>query len=307
MDQGKRVVAFDALDRRTVAPNTIAELQRNPNFRLIQGDILDRTALFEYMDGADAVIHLAAISAVDQSIKRPIEAVQTNAIGTLNVIEAARSVGVKRIHLVSTDEVFGHAIDDSFNESSQIAPRNPYAAGKAASEAIALAMGTTYGMEVTITNSANNYGPYQAPEKLIPRLTIRGIQGSSLPVYGDGRQVREWIHVDDHVSAIIHVLAHGISGERYCVGSNETTENISLVKVILNTLGLDEKYIEFVRDRAGHDIRYSVNSTKLRSTGWNSIHTFNESIVDTIEWYRDNPNWWNYYLSVYPDLVRKSA
>jgi dTDP-glucose 4,6-dehydratase len=292
----------DLGNETTVNPVTIRDLLDSPNFELVEGDILDERKLREEFRGVDAIIHAAAISSVDRSIRRPRETVMINALGTYAVLESARQVGVKRVHYVSTDEVFGHAKSGSFTESSPVGPRNPYAAGKLAGEAFMGAWGTTFGMEVTITNSVNNYGPYQTPDKLIPRMCTRGLVGNTLPVYGDGKQLREWLFVDDHVKAILHVLNHGAFGERYCVGSGEVRENIEIVRRIMGFLGLSDEIVEYVEDRKGHDLRYAVDSSKLRSLGWKPEGAFEEGLDETIAWYKNNRAWWEYYLLVYPDI-----
>lgn len=303
LESGKKVTCYDKIDPQSVNTATLFELAKHPHFEFVRGDLLDLPSL-EKVLGAhpDAVLHFGAISAVDRSIRNPLEAIATNGMGTANVLEAARTNGVQRFHYVSTDEVFGHSVYGAFNEDTQCAPRNPYAAGKMAGEAATLAYGGTFGMEVTITNCVNNYGPYQAPDKLIPRLTVRGLTGNTLPVYGDGQQVREWIYVDDHVKAVLHVLNHGAFGERYCVGTGETHQNIQIVERIMAQLGLDESAIAYVEDRKGHDLRYAVDAAKIRALGWKPEHTFQESIDKTINWYKDNGNWWRYFIAVYPDL-----
>lgn len=302
ISEGYYVRCFDNLDPLTTNPQTVRELVISPHFELIEGDLLDLSKLKSELGNPDVIIHCAAIAAVDRSIRNPREAVEINTIGTLNLMEAARERGVKRVHYVSTDEVFGHSKDAAFNESSPSKPRNPYAAGKLGGEGIVTAWGATFGMEVTITNSVNNYGPRQSPDKLIPRLTVRGLMGKTLPVYGDGQQIREWLFVDDHVGAILHVLDHGTFNERYVVGSGERSANMDVVRNILHFLNLSDAAIEYIEDRKGHDVRYAVDSSKLRSLGWSPAWTFEEGIRATIEWYKSNRHWWEYYMYVYPDL-----
>ena len=300
--EGYKVRCFDNLDPLTINPQTVNELILSPHFELIEGDILDLTKLKRELGNPDVIIHCAAIAAVDRSIRNPQEAVEINTTGTMNVIEAAREKGAKRVHYVSTDEVFGHSKDAAFNENSPSKPRNAYAAGKLGGEGIVTAWGATYGMEVTITNSVNNYGLRQSPDKLIPRLTVRGLLGKSLPVYGDGQQIREWLFVDDHVDAILHVLDHGTFNQRYLVGSGERKANIDVVNKILQFLNLPNAAIEYIEDRKGHDMRYAVDSSKIRALGWSPKWTFEEGIEQTIEWYKNNKHWWEYYMFVYPDL-----
>lgn len=304
LNGGKRVVGYDSMDRRTANPATLQELETHTNFTFIRGNILDSRRLEASLRNTrpDAVIHAAAISSVDQSIKNPDMAFSTNALGTQRVLEAARLVGVQRVHYVSTDEVYGHSTKGRFTEETPTDPRNPYAAGKLAGQSIVGAYGTTYGMEVTVTNSVNNYGPRQAPEKLIPRLTIRAIQGLGLPVYGDGRQVREWMHVGDHAAGVIYVLNHGGPGQSYLLGTEETHENMGIVQIIMGTLNIPQARIEYVGDRKGSDLRYAVDSTKARSLGWRPTREFDTGMQDTVRWYSNNPDWWQYYLKLYPDL-----
>lgn len=304
IDNGHKVVCYDKLDKRTTNPSSVEELNKSHNFQLIEGDILDLQSLTSAINSPDAIIHLAAISSVDRSIKDPIEAVTTNGIGTLNVFEAARAKNIKRVHYASTDEVFGHTKSGIFDENTLTNPRNPYAAGKLMGEAICHAWYATYNYQTTISNSANNYGSHQAPEKLIPRLTVRAIQGKTLPVYGDGKQIREWINVSDHASAIYHILLHGISGEKYCVGSGEQVENLQIIQSILSVLKLPASSIQYVEDRKGHDLRYALDSTKLNNLGWKPRNHLSESLNQTIEWYKNNESWWEYYLQYFPDLRR---
>jgi len=302
---GYKVTCFDKLDPRTANPQNVDILNSYKHFRLIKGDVLDRNAVENSLKNcdADAIVHLAAISSVDRSIKNPTEAVEINTFGTLNLLEAARSIGIKRIHYVSTDEIFGQATDTSFQEQSASNPRNPYAAGKLGGEGIVLAWGNTYNIHVTITNSANNYGPYQAPEKLIPRLMVRGLLGNTLPVYGDGKQVREWLFIEDHADAIVRVLEQGKRGNRYCVGSSETKQNIEIVNMVLKFLNLDKNHIEYVKGRSGADLRYAVNSSKIKKLGWESKHNFERCLEQTLAWYKDNRDWWEYYVDAYQDLA----
>ncbi len=250
------------------------------------------------MKHQDLIIHAAAQSAVDLSIKDPVTTFVTNSLGTVHVLEAMRHSGVKRLHYVSTDEVFGAATIHPFTEHSLVQPGNPYSAGKAAAESTIFAWANTYGIEVTITNGCNNYGARQAPEKLIPRLAIRGVLGKTLPVYGNGQQVREWVHVDDHAQAIWHVIQHGELGHRYCVGGT-AVNNMQVVRKILETLVMDESKIEFVEDRLGHDVRYAVDMTKLRDLGWKPKINLEDGLRDTILWYRDNSQWWKYFQGQY--------
>lgn len=306
MARGARVIGYDVMDPRTANPQTLAQLRRNPNFTFVRGNILDTRKLTSVLQDTKphALVHAAAISSVDWSIKNPGLTNDINATGTQRVLEAACRTGVNRFHYLSTDEVFGHATTGVFTEESATRPRNPYAAGKLAGQATTYAYGATYGMFNTVTNAVNTYGPRQAPEKLIPRLAVRGVSGGMLPVYGDGRQVREWMHVADHASGVIYALDHGKSGENYLLGTQETHENIEIVGTIMRTLGIPDDRIQYVPDRKGSDFRYAVDSSKARrELGWNPTAEFAPSMEDTVRWYRDNEPWWSYYTKKYPDLV----
>lgn len=298
------VTCYDLVDQRIVSTETIKRLVKYPNFQLVYGDLLDFHKLQQQIKGHDVVIHLAAISSVDRSIRNPHRTFMTNVLGTVNVLEAARLNGIKRAHLASTDEAYGHMQRNTgqFGERSSHRPRNPYAGSKAAAEDALFAYGVTYGMEVTASQGVNTFGPRQALEKLIPRLTVRGILGLKLPVYGSGNQTREWMYVEDHAEGILYVVEHGKAGERYNVGSGQTRENIEVVNVILDKLGLDESAIEYVPDRPGSDKRYSVNTGKLEQLGWKAKRNFDEELPQAIAWYQNNQKWWEPLTPFYPDL-----
>ncbi len=278
--EGHEVTCFDKLDTRVVNPFSLTWME-HPRLRFICGDILNVSSLMIALRSQDVAIHAAAQSSVDKSIREPLETMSINAMGTICLLEAMRRVGVKRFHYVSTDEIFGATVEKSFNEESPLAPTNPYAAGKVSGENALFAWSNTYGLDFTITNGVNNYGPYQAPEKFIPRLTVRGLLGESLPIYGNGRQRREWLHVEDHCQAIWHVLQHGKLGERYCVG-HTLEQNINVAKQIVRTLHIDHSRITFVEDRPGHDVGYAINSSKILSLGWHPKITFTEGLEETI-------------------------
>jgi len=291
LEKGYGVTIFDNFDPYSTNPKTIELL--GGKAEIVHGDIRDPDALKNSLAGSfDAVIHCAAIAAVDRSIRDPGLTIYTNAIGTQNVLEAAKENNIKRLHYVSTDEVFGHIESGSFDEMSSTSPRNPYAAGKASGESIALAWSATYDMKITITNTANNYGPYQSLDKLIPRLTTLAIKGDKLPVYGTGKQQREWVHVKDHASAVVTVLEKGESGNRYLVGTREIHENIYIVEQICETLGVAfGEVVKYVKDRPGHDLRYSLDSSKIRDLGWEPKYAFGESLQTVVLWYKDNQEW----------------
>lgn len=293
------VTCYDILDPLVVNPD-LGRVGEHSRFTLVKDDVLDLDALHTAMTGHDLVIHAAAQSAVDRSIREPISTFQVNALGTANVLEAARHAGIARLHYVSTDEVFGVATSGSFTEDSPWRPRNPYAAGKTAGEAAMLAWGNTYGLAVTTTNGTNNYGERQGLDKVIPRMVVRALLGKTLPVYGDGRQTREWLHVTDHCRAIWHVIKHGTPGENYCVGGGSTTENLDVVRRLISLLELDDSRIEFIEDRSGHDRRYAVDAGKLQQLGWAPGVSFEEGLRDTVAWYRENRQWWECFLDRMP-------
>lgn len=290
------VINFDKL---TYAGNleNLVSIEKNPNHIFIQGDITVPEMVNNVMKGVDIVVHFAAESHVDRSIKEPAAFVETNVVGTQVLLDAAVKYGVKRFHHVSTDEVFGALSLDStekFNENTKYDPRSPYSASKAGSDHLVRAYFETYNLPITITNCANNYGPYHFPEKLIPLAITNILEGKKVPVYGDGLYVRDWLYVKDHVRAIEMVLDKGKVGETYCVGSMaQDINNLEVVKKILYIMGKNESEIEFVKDRPGHDRRYAIDWTKIRSElGWEPLNDFDTWLVKTIDWYKENEKWW---------------
>lgn len=303
------------LDKLTYAGNleNLKSIEGRDNFTFIQGDITDPEMVENVMKGVETVVHFAAESHVDRSIKEPAAFVYTNVVGTQVLLDQALKNGVKRFHHVSTDEVFGALKLDStekFNENTKYDPRSPYSASKAGSDHLVRAYGGTYGLPFTITNCANNYGPYHFPEKLIPLAITNLMEGMRVPVYGDGLYVRDWLYVEDHVRAIETVLQKGREGETYCVGGmTQDVNNLEVVKKIIKIMGKDESMIEFVKDRPGHDRRYAIDWTKIKSElGWEPMHDFDTWLVKTVEWYKENESWWkdikngeykNYYSEHY--------
>lgn len=287
------------LDKLTYAGNrqNLVEIEKNPNYRFIHGDICDGTAVSEAMKGVDTVVHFAAESHVDRSITGPAPFVQTNVIGTHVLLEHALKNKVTRFHHISTDEVFGSLeLDDSskFNERTRYNPRSPYSASKAGSDHLVNAYYHTYGLPITITNCSNNFGPYQFPEKLIPLAITNLLEGKKVPVYGDGKYVRDWLYVEDHCRAIEAVLVKGKVGETYCVGGmTSDVNNLDVVKKIIGHMRRDESMIDFVSDRPGHDRRYAMDWTKIhKELGWQPQHDFDAWLIKTIEWYKANEPWW---------------
>ncbi len=267
------------------------------NYRFVRGGIENLSLVDELLSGRetfDAVINFAAESHVDRSIIGPKVFVETNVLGTQNLLEAARRHGVERFIQVSTDEVYG-SLDPNyppFTEKSPLEPNSPYAASKASADLLCRAYHETYGMPVIITRCSNNYGPYQFPEKLIPSFIHNAMHDRPVPLYGDGLNVRDWLHVEDHCRAVALVLDRGDAGEVYNIGGGNESTNLEITKLILKELGKDEDLISYVTDRPGHDRRYAINSSYLQRTlGWRPVHTFETGIRQTIEWYTNNTEW----------------
>ncbi|NTW89963.1 MAG: dTDP-glucose 4,6-dehydratase [Candidatus Moranbacteria bacterium] len=285
------------LDLLTYAGNleNLKEAERNPRYRFVKGDIADSEVVDPLVAECDAVVHFAAESHVDRSIIEPAAFVRTNVIGTQVLLDAARNHRGKRFHHVSTDEVFGALgpNDAPFSEVTPYDPRSPYSASKAGSDHLVRAYFHTYGLPVTISNCSNNYGPYHFPEKLIPLSITNLLEGKNVPVYGDGKQVRDWLHVEDHCRAIDLVLRKGGIGETYCVGGNGERENIDIVRTLLDILGQSEDRIEYVKDRPGHDRRYAIDFSKIRNElGWEPSVTLDEGLRQTVEWFKAHEEWW---------------
>jgi dTDP-glucose 4,6-dehydratase len=260
---------------------------------LVVGAIEDRDLVLQLADGADAIVNFAAESHVDRSIADQNAFARTHVIGTGVLLDAVRECGVARFLQVSTDEVYGSIEDGSFSERSPLDPSSPYSATKAGGDLLVSAHAHTYGIEALICRGSNNYGPRQYPEKLIPLMVLNALHGDPLPVYGDGRQVRNWLFVEDFCEAIHTVLEGGRSGETYNVGGPDECENIEVVRRILELTGADESLVEHVTDRPGHDRRYSLSSDKLREElDWSARVGFDEGLARTVEWYRDNEAWW---------------
>lgn len=273
-------------------PATIDELNRYPGHRFVKGDIRDAGFVNEIMPGHDVVVHFAAESHVDRSIDGPAVFLETNVVGTGVLLEAAYRHGIGRFMHVSTDEVYGSIKEGFPDESAVLDPSSPYSSSKAGSDLLALSYAKTYGCDVIVTRCTNNYGPYQFPEKVIPLFVTNLLEGKPVPLYGEGRNERDWLHVDDHNSAIHMLVEEGERGEIYNVGANAQLTNLDLTLRILAVLGQDESMIEHVTDRPGHDLRYAVDSTKLRSLGWQPRHDFDEWLDETVQWYRGREDWW---------------
>lgn len=295
------VVNYDVL---TYAGNleNLATISEYKNYSFIKGDILDSATLDTALSGVDTVVHFAAESHVDRSISGPSVFLKTNILGTQTLLEAAVKNKIKRFHHVSTDEVFGSlelGSTEKFNETTSYDPRSPYSASKAGSDHIVRAYYHTYELPITITNCSNNYGPFQHPEKLFALCITNILENKKVPVYGDGKNVRDWLYVEDHARAIDAVLTKGVIGETYCVGGlTRDISNLEVVKMILKFMHKDESMIEFVTDRAGHDRRYAVDWSKIKNTlHWQPQHDFETYLKQTISWYTNNESWWKHVKS----------
>lgn len=285
------------VDVLTYAGNleSLKEVEKHPNYSFKKADICDLQSMMELTKGVDVIVHFAAESHVDRSILEPAAFVKTNVVGTHNLLEAALKNKVKRFHHVSTDEVFGTLeLNDGkkFNEETPYDPHSPYSASKAASDHLVRAYGDTFGLPFTITNCSNNYGPLQFPEKIIPLFIANALEDKVLPIYGDGKSVRDYLYVTDHCEAIDLVLEKGKIGETYCVGGGTEKNGIEIAEAVLKGLEKPTDLVTFVEDRKGHDRRYSIDNSKIKKElGWEPSHSFEEGIKETIKWYLDNEEW----------------
>jgi dTDP-glucose 4,6-dehydratase len=291
------------LDKLTYAGNleNLASLEGDRRHVFVKGDVCNRE-LLDYtiaLHRIDAILHLAAESHVDRSILGPEVFVRTNVLGTQVLLEACKAGKVRRFVMVSTDEVYGSlGPTGAFSETSPVQPSSPYSASKASADLITLAYGHTYGLDVVVTRCSNNYGRYQFPEKLIPLMIVNALQDKPLPVYGDGGNVRDWLHVEDHCEALLAVLERGRSGEVYNIGGGAERKNIDLVRSLLGLLGKGESLIRFVADRPGHDRRYAIDPSKIRGElGWQPAHTFEKGLAETVGWYVEHSAWWEHVNS----------
>ncbi len=289
------LTAVTIYDKFTYAanPKNYQDFANDQRLNVIKGDICDSHLLEKSMANYDYVIHFAAESHVDRSIDDASAFVQTNVLGTFNVLEASRKSGVKTMIHVSTDEVYGSIPEGSADENYPLKPNSPYAASKAASDLLARSYFITHGLDVRTTRCCNNYGRYQFPEKVIPLFINKLNTGEKLPIYGEGKNVREWIHAADHAHGIQTVLEKGEPGEIYNIGTGSHLSNNDLASEIINTMGLNEDMKSYVTDRQGHDFRYSVDSRKIESLGFERMINFNDGLKATIEWYADNYDWWD--------------
>jgi dTDP-glucose 4,6-dehydratase len=303
------------LDKLTYAGNleNLKDVEKNPNYKFVNGDICDFALVNNLAREVDAIINFAAETHVDRSLMDSGDFIRTNIEGTRTLLDAAKLNGNKRFHHISTDEVFGSLgpRDRAFNENTPYDPRSPYSASKAASDHLVRSYYYSFGLPITISNCSNNYGPYQFLEKLIPLFVTNLIEGKKVPLYGDGLNIRDWIHVDDHNRGVDLILQKGKIGETYCLGGACEKTNLEITKFILNEFGKGEEMIEYVKDRAGHDRRYAIDFSKIKKElGWQPQIKFEDGLKQTIEWYKNNQDWWKKiktgeYLEYYKKQYRE--
>jgi dTDP-glucose 4,6-dehydratase len=290
--KGYQIVNFDKL---TYAGNlaNVASIEHDPHYRFVKGDICDPAAVESAIKGCDAVLHFAAESHVDRSIYQPATAMETNVMGTSTLLQVARATGVSRFVQISTDEVYGDIPPDAFaDETFRIAPSSPYSASKAGADLVALSYVRTYGFPAMITRSSNNYGPFQFPEKFMPVMIMNALDGKPVPIYGDGKQQRDWLHVEDNCRGILAVLERGRIGEVYNIGGLDILENLDLAKRLLRLTGKPESLLSHVQDRPGHDRRYALSCQKIRrELAWHPQISLEDGLRQTIDWYRSNATW----------------
>ena len=301
------------LDKLTYAGNldNLRDVEKNPNYTFIHGDICDAALVEDLMPKIDVVVNYAAESHVDRSIGAPDDFIMTDVYGAFVLLEAARKNNIEKFIQISTDEVYGSILNGSFKETDVLQPSSPYSASKAGADRLAFSYYVTYDLPVVITRCSNNYGPYQYPEKLIPLFVTNAMDNKNLPIYGDGKNVRDWIFVQDHCDAVDFLVTKGKDGEVYNIGGGNERENIAITELILKTLNKPDSLKTFVKDRLGHDRRYSVDTTKLRDLGWQPLHSFEEAMQETIQWYVNNRWWWEKlktgeYLEYYKNNYNKA-
>ncbi|MBD3379106.1 MAG: dTDP-glucose 4,6-dehydratase [Candidatus Omnitrophica bacterium] len=282
------------LDKLTYCgnPENLSDLSSDERYSFVKGDICDKDVVDRLVDGAEIVVNFAAETHVDRSIKYPDDFVMTNVYGVKNLLEAARKSGISRFLQIGTDEVYGSVPEGLSGEGDPLRPNSPYSSTKAAGDLLALSYHSTFGLPVLVARSSNNFGPYQYPEKVIPLFITNLIDGKKVPLYGDGGNVRDWIHVEDNCRGLDAVLHKGVPGEIYNIGGGSRLSNIELTEKILCIMGKDESSIEYVNDRPGHDRRYALDSSKIRALGWEPGSGFDEDLKKTVEWYKSNEGWW---------------
>ncbi|MDO8740177.1 MAG: dTDP-glucose 4,6-dehydratase [Candidatus Woesearchaeota archaeon] len=282
------------LDTLTYAGNldNLKNIENNPNYKFVQGDICDKELVETLVKNCDAIINFAAETHVDRSIGDPDAFIKTDIFGTHILLEAARKFNIKKFIQISTDEVYGSIDNGSFRETDILKPSSPYSASKAGAEMLVHSYFVTFNLPVIITRSSNNFGPYQYPEKLIPLFVTNLIENKKVPVYGTGLNIRDWIYVIDNCEAIDFVLHNGQIGEIYNIGGGNEKTNLEITKMILKEVGKDESFIEYVKDRAGHDKRYALECSKIHKLGWNPRFSFENAMKETVKWYKENTAWW---------------
>jgi len=272
---------------------SLRAFEGHKGFEFIQGDICDVEIVRKVMEGVDVIVNFAAETAVDRSIDSPDTFLKTDVLGVYTLLEEARrQKGFKKFIQISTDEVYGQIFEGRFSETSELKPRNPYSAAKLGGDRLAYSFFATYNLPVVVTRAANTYGPMAYPEKVIPLFITNLVDGHKVPVYGEGLQIRDWLHVEDHCSAVYHLIKNGSNGEVYNVAADQEFTNIDLTRQILDLMGKDESCITFVQDRPGHDFRYSLDTSKLRALGWTPKYDLRNGLQETVRWYLDHENWW---------------
>ncbi len=301
------------LDKLTYAgnPKNLEEVEGSPRYIFLKGDICEAEDVGRAFGwGPDVVVNFAAETHVDRSITSPEAFVKTDVLGTCRLLEGARELGIRFLQ-ISTDEVYGSISEGAFTEESPLRPNSPYAASKAGADMLVRSYVRTYGTDAVIVRSSNNYGPYQYPEKVIPLFVTNLLEGRKVPLYGEGRNVRDWLFVEDNCRAIDLALRSGLSGEVYNIGAGQEKTNLELTRAILEVMGAGEEAIQYVADRPGHDFRYAVDCSKLKEMGWSPRHGFEDGLRETARWYRDNTAWWEpiksgefrrYYIEKYGDI-----
>lgn len=289
--RGTRVVNLDNMSIGS-NPANLKDIEKNRRYKFFKGDIVDLKLVSKLIRDVDVLVNFAAETHVDRSISSPRQFLKSNTLGTFNLLEQVRKgKGVKFVH-ISTDEVYGEITKGSFKESDSPNPSSPYSASKAAADMLVLSYCRTYGLDALVTRCTNNFGPYQHPEKFIPKTIIRTLSNLPIPIYGTGKNIRDWIYVLDHCEAVDTLVRNGRRGEVYNVSAGNELENLVVVKRVLRLMGESEDLITLVKDRPGHDFRYSLDSSKIRKLGWEPRHSFRAALVQTIEWYKQNKWWW---------------
>ena len=294
LESGRRGLSIVNLDKLTYAANpaSLADLDGRPEYHFQRGDIADPESVALAMEGCTHVVNFAAETHVDRSLLGDASFIETDVRGVFVLLEEAKRRGIQKFIQISTDEVYGTIAEGSFTEDAALNPRNPYSASKAGGDRLAYSYWASYGLPVVVTRASNNYGPFQYPEKLIPLFVTSALEDQPLPLYGDGRNVRDWLFVDDHARAIDFLLDAGVPGETYNVAGGEEMENIEITRRILRELGKPESLIRFVEDRPGHDRRYSLDASRLARLGFRPGTPLARGLAETVAWYRDHPGWW---------------